>query len=378
MQPGPMWTSMIAAVVVAGAAIAGGQDTPPVQPVVDTMKADGVAQPLSSPLDAIIAPDAKPIAIVTGRKFCEGPVWVPLFKSVDSTQGEMSGGFLLFSDIPANTVLKWSPEHAPAFAISAREPEVFLEPSGHSNGLTIAPNALHGDKSPKSEGTTSRPPLWVFLAQHAGKISTMPISGSTLTLLAEKFEGKSLSSPNDLVIKSDGSIYFTDPPYGVRGSLGPGGRQKELDFSGIFRLAPDGSLVLLNKTMPTPNGLAFSADEKTLYVADTSKGEIRTFSVNADGSLDEGRLFAQLRVKNDKGDERPAGGDGVKVDARGNVYCAARGGVWVFSQGGDKIGVIALPSSPTNLCFGGPDMKTLFMTTATSVYAVPLKVEGRR
>lgn len=302
----------------------------------------------ASGLDAIVAPDTKPVAIVTGLKFSEGPVW------------DAKNSRLLFSDIPADTVLTWSSPKPGQLAEAA--PEKFLSPSGFSNGLTF-----------DSKGA-------LVLAQHSGKVSRLPIGGKPedLMTLAAKFEGKSLSSPNDLVVKSDGSIYFTDPPYGVRGSLGPGGRTKELDFSGIYRIAPDGALSLLDRSMPTPNGLAFSPDEKTLYVADTSTGDMRSFAVKPDGSLGEPTIFARLRSKSDKGEERPAGGDGVKVDTKGNVYCAARGGVWVFSPTGEKLGVIELPKSPTNLCFGGPDMKTLFATTASTIYALPVKIEGRR
>lgn len=300
-----------------------------------------------SALDAIVAPDAKPVAIVTGRKFCEGPVW------------DEAGNRLLFSDIPSNTVYAWASPNPPALVEAA--PVEVLKPSAFSNGLIISKGML-------------------VLAQHAGKVSRMPLGGKPeeLKMLADKFEGKSLSSPNDLVMKSDGSIYFTDPPYGVGKSLGPGDRKKELDFSGIYRIAPDGTLSLLDKSMPTPNGLAFSPDEKTLYVSDTSTGDMRSFAVKADGSLDAPKIFARLRITNDKGEERSAGGDGVKIDTQGRVYCAARGGVWVFSPTGEKLGVIALPSSPTNLCFGGPDMKTQFATTSTTVYALPLKVAGRR
>jgi sugar lactone lactonase YvrE len=360
--------ALVAAVVLSSQSLA--QESKPAAPASDSPKVAAPAPAVSvalapSPLDAIVAPDVKPVAIVTGLKFSEGPVWRP-FSVASPSQSPLSSapGCLYFSDIPTDTVYSWTPEKSTPTSIELAEhkPTEFLKPSNFSNGLTL-----------DSKGA-------LFLAQHAGKVSKLDLAAKTqdLTTLAEKFEGKSLSSPNDLVIKSDGSIYFTDPPYGVRGSLGPKGRTKELDFSGIYRFAPDGTISLLNKSMPTPNGLAFSPDEKTLYVADTSTGNMRSFAVKPDGSLEEGKLFAALRTRTDKGEERSAGGDGVKVDVQGRVYCAARGGVWVFSPTGEKLGVIALPNSPTNLCFGGPDMKTLFATTANTVYALPVKVEGRR
>lgn len=298
-------------------------------------------------MDAIIAPGAAPEVIVSGLKFSEGPVWEP------GTGG--SAGALLFSDIPAQTIYRWTEGRAGADA----RPEIFRTPTGHANGLTI-------DKDGR-----------VLAAEHDGRVTRRSLDGKMETL-AEKFDGKSLNSPNDLCVQSDGTVWFTDPTYGLRPALGSGGRKQELEFCGVYRLGPGGVLTLASKEMTAPNGIALSPDESTLYVADTSKGEIRAFAVTAGGTLGEGRLFADMKTPEGPRAGQSAGPDGVKVDAKGNVYCAAYRGVWVFDPAGRQIGLIRIPEKPTNLCFGGADMKTLFVTTGQSVYKVPVKIAGRR
>lgn len=339
-------------------------------------------------LDSIIESDAKAVRLATGMKFTEGPLWITS-PPTDTT----ALGSLIFSDIPSDAVMNWSSSDLPEGAkpdlpqLSESEASVYLQPSGYANGLALwidMPRRGTPEFDAAMQSGGKPPTRYLILAQHTGKIARMSFTdkAAPLVILAEKYDGKSLNSPNDLCMKSDGSIYFTDPPYGLRG-LGPKGRAKELDFCGIYRITftdnkPDAPvLTLLDKSMPTPNGIAFSPDEKTLYVSDTSKGELRAFAVKPDGTLEAGKLLADVKRENEEGPPKSAGADGVKVDTQGNIYVAAAGGVWVFNSSGTKLGIIPIPEGPSNLCFGGPNRTTLFVTARSSVYAVPVKIPGR-
>jgi gluconolactonase len=261
-----------------------------------------------------------------GFQFTEGPVWVP-------------EGYLLFSDIPANRIYKWVP--------GAGAPRVFREPSGHSNGLTL-----------DREGR-------LLACEHDRRVSRTEHDGTVVTLV-DRYEGKRLNSPNDIVVKSDGAVYFTDPPYGLPNQV----EGKELDFNGVFRFDPEGILTLLDDTFERPNGLAFSPDESVLYVDDSHRGHIRAFDVREDGSLANGHVFAVL--------DRPGAEgvpDGMKVDVQGNVYCAGPGGVWVFDAAGKRLGTIEPPQVPANLAWGD-DLKTLYMTARTGLYRVRTQSGG--
>ncbi|KYH42158.1 MAG: gluconolactonase [Candidatus Bathyarchaeota archaeon B26-2] len=265
--------------------------------------------------------------IATGFKFTEGPVW------------NASEDFLLFSDIPANRIYKWP---------GNGEVDVFREPSGNSNGLTY-------DK----EGR-------LIICEHGNRrLSRIELDG-TYTILADGFRGKRLNSPNDVVVKSDGTIYFTDPPYGIRPE------EQELPFQGVFHLDPDsGELNLVVADFDRPNGLAFSPDEETLYIADSSsRRHVRAFDVRPDGALSGGRVFAEIRS------ELPGNPDGMKVDVEGNLYVAAAGGVWIFSEDGDHLGVIRTPETPANCAWGGEDWRTLFITARASLYRIRLGIPG--
>lgn len=295
-------------------------------------------------LDEVIDRDAKVTTIASGMKFTEGPLWIPGQDNVP--------GFLLFSDIPADTIYKLETDRKDA------KPEVFMKPSGFANGLTL-------DHKRR-----------LVIAQHDGKVTRRDLKkpADEPTVLADNYEKKALNSPNDLVVATDGSVYFTDPPYGLRPPLGPENRKKELDFSGIYRLGLDGTLKLLSKAISTPNGLAFSPDGKTLYVTETSNGGIHALAVNADGTLSEPNRIATNDAGSAGGGRRSA--DGIKIDAKGHLYAAGPGGVWVYTAAGEHIGTIETPVSPTNLCFGGPENKTLFITARDSVYSVPVKIKG--
>lgn len=278
-------------------------------------------------LASIMLKDSKVEKVVSGFEFVEGPVW------------NSSKGFLLFSDIPADRIYKWSQQ---------KGVEVFREPSGNSNGLTY-------DKTGR-----------LIICEHGNRrVSRIEKNGSC-TVLAEKFQGKRLNSPNDVVVKSDGAIYFTDPPYGIKPE------QQELPFQGVFRLDPSTrKLTLLVKDFPRPNGLAFSPDEKVLYVADSSTEQrhVRAFDVQSDGALSNGRVFAETRSK------KPGNPDGIKVDTEGHLYVSASG-VWIFDKDGKHLGTIKTPEIPANIAWGGEDWKSLYITARTSLYRIKLNIAG--
>ena len=281
------------------------------------------ANPENAGISALVE-SGEPERIATDLKFTEGPVWHP-------------DGYLLFSDIPANTIYKWTPDG---------ELEKYRSPSGNSNGLTLDSLAR------------------LVACEHGNRRVSRTEPDGQIVVLADKYQGKRLNSPNDLVVKSDGSTYFTDPPYGVQPD------ERELDFQGVYRIAPDGTLILLVDDFVKPNGLAFSPDESVLYVGDTDRKHVRAFDVQHDGTLANGRIFADLSA-------RQHGPDGMKVDAKGNLYVTA-GVVWIFDNTGKHLGDIVMPDPPANCAFGGPGNKMLFITARPSVYRVELKVQGAK
>lgn len=269
----------------------------------------------------------EPERIATNLQFTEGPVWHP-------------DGYLLFSDIPANRIYRWEP---------GKGLTVFREPSGNSNGLTL-----------DREGR-------LIACEHGNRRVSRTEADGRVVSLAERYQGKRLNSPNDVVVRSDGSIYFTDPPYGVQPE------QRELDFQGVYRLSPDGTLTLLVGDFERPNGLCFSPDEKVLYIADTARRHVRAFEVLPDGSLGKGRIFADVSTAPPS---LVGGPDGMKVDEEGNLYVTNTDGVWVISPEGKHLGTIAIPERPANCAFGDADRRSLYITARTSVYRVRVKVPG--
>lgn len=265
----------------------------------------------------------------TGFSFTEGPVW------------DERNGCLLFSDIPAGRIIRWCPEDG--FVD-------FRIPSGKSNGLTIDGNGR------------------LIACEHANRRVSRTEKNGTVITIASHYGGRKLNSPNDVVAKSDGSVYFTDPPYGLNPTFGTSG-EPELDFYGVFRLSPDGDELTLLIADMIPNGLAFSPDESLLYVADTERGHIRVFDVAEDGKTSNGRLFAHIWGES-------LAPDGLKVDSEGNVYVTGKGGIWVLDPEGNRIGVIPVPELPANLAWGDPDRKTLYITARTSLYRIRLNVTG--
>lgn len=290
-------------------------------------------------LHDLIAPDAPIDRVAGGFAFTEGPVW--------------RGGALLFSDIPNKRIARWRrlPEG----------PELTTFTTGMSNGLTL-------DRQGR-----------VLAAEHDGRRVTRIADDGTRTVLAERFQGKRLNSPNDIVVKSDGTIYFTDPPYGVRplppGTVRPANwwtqpiEGRELTNQGVYRLTPDGALTLVADDFALPNGLAFSPDESVLYIDDSAHKHIRALDVRPDGTLANGRILL------DMASDDPGVPDGLKVDARGNVFSTGPGGVWVCRPDGTLLGRIVLPELPANLGWGD-DGSVLYVTARTSVYRVPTKTRG--
>jgi len=291
---------------------------------------------LDPALDALIDRNARVEKLADGFAWTEGPVW------------RRDKGYLLFSDIPHNTVWKWN---------QAEGLSIYMRPAGYAFGTNppgreLGTNGLTFDKS----GT-------LVVADHGNRgISRWNDSLFTRTVVVDRFEGKRFNSPNDLVYAKDGSLYFTDPPYGLaKQDEDPA---KEMAFNGVYRFA-DGRVQALVRDLNRPNGLAFSPDAKILYVnnSDAAKNLIMRYDVAADGTLANGRVFADLTSKVD------GLADGLKVDAKGNIYTSGPGGVWVLSPDGKHLGTIQPPEVPAN-CGWGDDGKTLYMTAVTGIYRV--------
>lgn len=327
--------------------------------VVATLSAQDKGQiiRLDPALDALISPSAQIEKVADGFGFLEGPVWV-----------HFSGpGFLIFSDIPANVIDKWNPQDGKV--------SVFLEKSGFAgadpgdagfqlnNGHAVV--TLYG-----SNGITLDKQGRVTYCQHGDRGVMRLEKDGKRTIIADRYEGKRLNSPNDLVYKSDGSLYFTDPPYGLRKLADD--PKKELPFSGVYRWA-NGKLALVNKDFGAPNGLAFSPDEKYLYVNDSASKTYWRFDVQPDGSLTNKKLLIDMSSSKEAGVP-----DGMKIDRNGNIYGAGPGGVWVLTPEGKHLGTIRPPENPANLAWGDADAKTLYFTAVTGLYRLKVNVAGIR
>ncbi len=266
--------------------------------------------------------DAELVKIADGFQFVEGPVW-------------MDGAGLLFSDIPANIVYQWTNESGTS---------EYLNPSGNSNGLALDLNNR------------------LLLAQHGNRRLARLDSSGTETALATHYDGKRLNSPNDIAVKSDGSIFFTDPPYGISPD------QEELGFYGIYRLSPAGSLQLLDNSLQRPNGIAFSPDETKLYVGDSEANNIYVWNVTDDTLITGKQQFAHM--------DGPGGTDGMKVDEEGNLFSTGPFGVWVFASDGTILDTIIVPGQTTNCNWGDDDRKTLYITSGSAVYRIRIGENG--
>lgn len=312
---------------------------------------------LDPSLDALIAPGAQIEKLADGMGFLEGPVWVHA----------TSPGYLLFSDIPANAIDKWDPKD--------KKVSVYLEKSGftgadasdvgfqlnngHSVVTLIGSNGVTFDKQGR-----------VTYCTHGDHSVVRVEKDGKRTVLADKYEGKRLNSPNDLVYKSDGSLYFTDPPFGFR--KGADDPKKELPFSGVYHWA-NGKLTLVNKDFGAPNGIAFSPDEKYLYINDSFTKTYWRFDVQPDGSLANKKLLIDMSSAKEEGVP-----DGLKIDQKGNLYGAGPGGIWVLTPEGKHLGTIRPAENPANLAWGDADGKALYFTAVTGLYRLKLNVAGIR
>ncbi len=312
---------------------------------------------LDPALDTLLAPGTDKVQIASGYKWTEGPVWLP-------------GNRLIFAEIPSNSIRIWTPGSGVS---------MFMQPSGYKGAQP------YSGPEPGSNGMTLDAHGRLTVAGHAQRdvwrLETLA-PNARVTLLADTYQGKRLNSPNDLVYKSDGSLYFTDPTFGLP-TQAPGDPIQELKFQGVYRLpgaldqqpgsTPARSrLQLLIKDLPQPNGLAFSPDEKYLYV-DNSLPEMlwMRYTVQPDGSLTDGKVFC------DAGPYAKHGApDGMKIDQRGNIYSAGPGGVWIFSPAGTHLGTVKFDAPVGNLAWGDPDLKTLYITASSAIYSLRVLVPG--
>ncbi|MEW5741878.1 MAG: SMP-30/gluconolactonase/LRE family protein, partial [Myxococcota bacterium] len=264
----------------------------------------------------------------TPFSFTEGPLWLP------------AEGALLFTDIPNNRIWRLAP---PATFT------VFREPSGRANGLAMDPQGR------------------LLACEHDNRRVSRTLADGGLETVADRWDGGRLNSPNDAIVRSDGTVYFTDPPYGV-----PAGQQRELNFQGVFRVDPSGALHLVASDMNRPNGVMLSLDERTLYVADTAANLVRAWDVAPDGATSNPRTLVPTTTVGGGG----GGGDGMALDLAGNLYVTTNGGVKVFRPDGGYRGRIVLPEAPANVSFGDADGRTLYVTARAGLYRVRLLVPG--
>jgi gluconolactonase len=314
-------------------------------------------QRLDPAANKIVPENARVERVATGfDKWTEGPVWT-------------RDGTLLFAEIPANNIVMWKP---------GAKASVFIHPSGYKGAEP------YNGPEPGSNGMTLDADGRLTVAGHARRnvwrLESLN-SAAQITVLADSFEGKPLNSPNDVAYRSDGSLYFTDPPYGLR-TQSDNDPDKKLKINGVYRIpnaqqqkpgaAPNREkLQLVIRDLPRPNGIAFSPDEKYLYVSDSGKLVWMRYSVAADGSVSNGSVFMDT-----KGGKGPGGPDGIKVDTNGNLYGSGPGGVWIISPAGKHIVTIQVPERVGNLAWGDKDGKTLYITASTSVYRIRLNIPG--
>jgi gluconolactonase len=278
---------------------------------------------MADSLKELVGPEPKIEKVLDGMWFTEGPTY-------------SRAGFLLFSDIPARRIMKWDGAQVTAFRAN----------SNRGNGLTFD----H---------------LGRLLACEAGRVTRTEHDGR-ITVLADRFEGKGLNIPNDLVYAIDGSIYFSDlryrnpPPYPDR-----------TDFSALYQITPQGKVRVVSRDCVRPNGMALTANQQKLYLADSGPCTLRVYDIAPDGDLKNGHLFAELS-------DKTGVPDGLKTDEDGNIWVAGPHGIWVFNSRGDHLGTITLPATPSNCCWGGKDFRDLFATAHTAVYKITTNVNGTR
>jgi gluconolactonase len=297
-------------------------------------------------LDEIVGPNPKVWKVAEGFRFTEGPIWIP------------DGKYLLFSDPNSNIIYKYVPDE---------KLEVFREPSGYS-GADIGEYG-----QPGSNGLTLDKQNRLTIDQHGNRRVIRIEKDGRETVLADRYQGKRLNSPNDLVYRSDGTLYFTDPPFGLPKFFDD--PRKELKFSGVYAVTPKGKLLLVTDELTGPNGIAFSPDERFLYVGDwdEKKKVVMRYPVRPDGKIGKGEVFFDMTSA--PGEDAI---DGIKIDRKGNLYVSGPGGLWVLSPEGKHLGTIIPPKHPHNFNWGDEDGKTLYLCARSGLYRVRLGIPGVR
>jgi gluconolactonase len=300
---------------------------------------------LDARLDRLVPKDAALEKLADGFNWVEGPVW------------DRRGGHLLFSDIPANAVYRWKESDGV---------RLFLKPSGYTG------SAPFEGREPGSNGLVIDRSGHLLLAEHGDRRITRLEADGRKTTLVDRFDGKRLNSPNDLVLKSNGDLYFTDPPFGLQGTFND--PRRELAFCGVYRLSRDGRLTLLTKEIKAPNGIAFSPDEKTLYVTDVSaeRPAWLAYDVKADGTISNGRIFFDAKPFTKT---RRGAPDGLKVDREGNLFATGPGGIYIFAPDATLLGFIET-GVPTANCAWGDDGSVLYITADKAIYRIKLNTRG--
>jgi gluconolactonase len=364
---GALWVS-----VLAGAPATAAMNVERIDPGLDLIVP---AQPILAKIAT--GPGRRPAELQRRFRWTGGPVWIPSsflshLNAVFSSRHRSSvreTGYLLFAEIPSNTIHKWTP---------GRGVSVFMQPSGYKGtddlpGPELDSNGMTLDSRGRLT-VAGHAPRDIWRLEHLNP-------KAQVTVLADTYEGKQLNSPNDLTYRSDGSLYFTDSPNGLPDL--EKNSDKHLSFAGVYRLtdaenqqagaAPDQSkLQLLVKDLPRPNGIAFSPDERYLYVSNSGPRKVwMRYTVNADGTLADGKLLFDATS-----DTRPGAPGGVKVDQKGNIYSAGPGGVWIFSPEGKHLGTLDIPEPVGDIAWGSADHKTLYVAASSSIYCIQLTVAG--
>ena len=344
--------AVLCSFTLSGASAAAVADDPADSIVATALKLDR----LDASIDRIVPAGAKLERVATGFKWTEGPVWVK--------------DRLYFAEIPSNSIRTWTPGKGAA---------IFLQPSGYKG------SAPYGGPEPGSNGMTLDARGRLTAAGHAQRdifrLESLDAKAQQ-TVLADSYQGKKLNSPNDVVYKSDGSAYFTDPPYGLR-TQSDKDPEKQLTVNGVYRIPHAlaqkpglepvrDELQLLVSDLTRPNGIAFSPDEKYLYVDNSQPKKLwMRYTVKPDGTVTDAKLLYDVTS-----DNRPGVPDGMKVDTEGNIYSAGPGGIWIISPEGKPLGTIVVPGRTSNVAWAGPDRKTLYITGSEGIFRVHLKVAG--
>jgi len=317
---------------------------PPPAPTLEKSATVGSIVRLDPAFDELVPKDAQLEKLADGFTFTEGPIWRP-------------SGVLWFSDVVGNVVRQWSPD--------GKVTEI-LNPGGYDGKGNLPAGGYNGPN-----GMTADKDGAVLLCQHGYRRVVRISSDMRITTVVDKYEGKRLNSPNDVVYRSDGSFYFTDPPYGLpKGDSDPA---KELKFNGVFRMS-NGKLQVVIKDLSRPNGIALSPDQQTLYIANSDeKNRVwMAYDIADNGAVSNGRLFADVTAEKDAGVP-----DGMKVDSKGNIWASGPAGIWVFSPAGKHLGTIKMPEIPAN-CNWGDNWKSLYITARTGLYRIKLAVAGEK